>query len=171
MEWVKTGIEFGVLLFTGIQILLLARQIKDATKWNRLNSTFIEIDKLSKYLENINPSLVEKIGLLKSDDSIVEIDVYKELINDPQSAKELYTIMHFYESFSIAVLSGYINANIAKRLYYVNIIRAYTKLKPYILLRSQTTKIEMCQHFQKLYNKWTSEGLNLPVDNYDDRRN
>jgi len=170
MDWLQTVIEFGVLLFTGVQILLLSRQINQATKWNRLNSTFLEIDKLSNYLENINPELVDQIGLLKADDSIVDTDVFKELMKDPKSSKELYTIMHFYESFSIAILSGYINANIAKRLYYVNVLRAYTKLKPYILLRSQITKTEMCQHFQKLYNKWTSEGLNLPIDNYEDRR-
>ena len=170
MEWFRTIIEFAALVFAGLQVLLLGRQIKAAVKWNRLNSTFIELDKLSNYLEQIDPVLIEKIGLLKADDTVVDIAVFKELLQDPQYAKDLYTIMHFYESFSIAVLSGYINENISKRLFYINLTRAYKKLKPYILLRSQTTGVEMCQHFLKLYDKWTSEGLNLPADDYEDRR-
>ena len=93
---------------------------------------------------------------------------FKELLKDPKSSKELYEIMHFYETFSIAVLSGYINSNIAKRVFYINVKKSYKKLKPYILLRSQMAGRDMCQHFQKLNDKWESEGLNLPPNNYSE---
>lgn len=168
LELFSAILEVIALVFAATQILLLSRQIKDAIKWNKLNSTFIEIDKLSKCLEEVNPELIEKIGLIKSDDTPVDVEVFKELLKDPKSSKELYEIMHFYETFSIAVLSGYINSNIAKRVFYINVKKSYKKLKPYILLRSQMAGRDMCQHFQKLNDKWESEGLNLPPNNYSE---
>ena len=168
MNLFGTILEIFALIFAAIQILLLSKQIKDAIKWNKLNSTFIEIDKLSNCLERVSPELIEKIGLIKSDDAPVDIEIFKELLKDPKSSKELYEIMHFYETFSIAVLSGYINSNIAKRVFYINVTKAYKKLRPYILLRSEMAGRDMCQHFQKLNDAWQSEGLNLPKNVYEE---
>ena len=69
-------VEIVAIFFAAIQILLLSKQIKDAVKWNKLNSTFIEIDKFTKCLENKDPELIEKIGLLKSDDTYISEAVF-----------------------------------------------------------------------------------------------
>ena len=170
MEWIKTALEFAALVFAAIQVLFLSRQLKDTVRWNRLNSTFSELEKFQDIIKQADPTLLEKIGLLKADDNVVDIDIFRDLMEESKFVKDLYAIMSFYEGFAIAVMSGYINSNIAKRLFYVNFMRAHKKLQPYILIRKQATGMEMFQHFQKLYDRWSSEKLSLPIDNYEDRR-
>ena len=171
MEWVKIVLEVFALIFTGIQILLLTIQIKNAVKWNKLNSTFEEIDKLSTLIDDMNPELLDEIGLLKYDDSNVDVEIFKKLIENPEHEKDLYRIMHFYESFAVSVLSGYINENIAKRLYYENNIRTYKKMAGYILLRRQTSGFQVYQHLERLYNQWNSENVNFDENNFEKVRN
>lgn len=167
LETFKAVMEIFALVFTGAQILLLTVQIRNAVKWNRLNSTFMEINKLSNLIIETSPELLDEIGLIKYDEGNVDVNVFKKLINDPKYERELYRIMHFYESFSVSVLSGYINENIAKRMCFANIIRTHNKMAGYILLRRQTSGYDLYQHFEKLYNKWNSEGINLKENHYE----
>lgn len=172
MDWFRTIIETIALLFTAVQILLLTIQMRSSLNWEKNNNTFIEIDKLNRCIEQIDPVLVERIGLLKSDTKPIDRDVYVELMKNATYAKDLYLITYFYETFSVSVLSKRINENIAKRLLYVNITRAYDKLQPYINLRSETVGngIHLCQHFFKLSNKWKDEQVKYKQGDYKDRR-
>ncbi len=172
MEWIKTIVEVIALLFAGFQIFLLARQIKNTREWNKTNSTFEEIEKLKSCIEQVNPDLIETIGLLKSDSAPVTRETYDSLMKDSQNAKDLYLITYFYESFSVAVLCGRINENIAKRLLYVNLTRAYYKLKPYINLRSETvgTNIVLCQHFKQLSDRWESNNPHYSHGDFKDKK-
>ncbi|MBQ3284288.1 MAG: DUF4760 domain-containing protein [Ruminococcus sp.] len=172
MDWVKTVLEIIALVFAGIQILLLTKQIKNTLNWNKDKSTFDEIEKLNRCIGQVDASLIEKIGLLKSDKDPVDRSVYEALMKNDQYKKDLYLITYFYETFSISVLSKRINENIAKRLLYINLTRAYDKLQPYINLRSETVGegTAICEHFQQLSKRWKNNKPQYKRGDYKDKR-
>lgn len=160
IDFAQTLIAGIALLFTAIQILLLVLQMRDTLKWNKTNAAFQYIDEITGKFLDFDAKLLDKIGILRYDEKILSKEDYKKLLEKEKYRLQLYEIAHNYEKFSIAILSGFINEKIAKRLYYRNIINAYKKLQPYILIRNDESQANILQHFKKVADRWEKAGAN-----------
>lgn len=153
-DWLQTIIAVLALIFAGFQLY-------KTRKWDIQNATFQYIDKLISSVQNSDPELINKIGLLKYDAPVLTKNSFEKLLENQETRQALYYISYCYESFSVAILSGYLNIKIVRRLYFKNFLNAYDKLEPYIKIRMEESNNDgLFHHFRKVASQWKKDGSN-----------
>lgn len=158
-EVFKLLISLFTIIFAAFQVILLIKQIRDSVRWNKNDATFRFVRTLDN-LRKDESGVLEEIHYFDYENIFLSTEQFKIFMKDPVKKRVLNVILAEYETFSVAILSKYVNEKISKRLYYSNFINAYNKFNPYIALRNEEVKGEMYQHFKMVVSKWGKEGIN-----------
>ncbi|WP_251620330.1 DUF4760 domain-containing protein [Odoribacter lunatus] len=160
---IKNIVEFIVLIIGGpitiIQIILLIRQSKERSDWNRKDVTFKYMNLYTKELKEINTTLLGKLDLLYKTNKMnpnLENQI-KNFLSDEKKRVEIFSIVAYFEELGIGVRCKYFDSNIAKEYMYLTTIKTYQSLKYYFEYRKKEIGKPIASNFKMLAEKWENE--------------
>lgn len=161
LELIQIVISLILGVFTIIQFFYFikevkqnSRNIKDETVWKKQNATIEYYQSLEKVLSETPEYILSKTNILVNGNRNIN---YRMLLKHTKYRKHIFMLMKYYETFSVGIMAGYFDENLAKHLHYVGFINNYHTLEKYISIRRKETKKQICMHFEIVAKKWEKE--------------
>lgn len=157
--FVKDVLPIVALIFTALQIMFLARQLKLDRKLEQERATYQYMERYYAMIEQLDPIIVEKLGLVTFINHNLTKDDFKNLLMNTEYRIQISKVIQFYETFCTGILNQYYDEEIAKQLCAANLISFYDVCRSYIDYRREEIHIPVCGELEKIAKRWKSSGI------------
>ena len=147
-------LQLGIMSIGLVSLIILWRQIKQASLWNKLRTQHDLWGCLPD--ENLDKSILEILRSKNQNESRkIPKDLSENIYNDAEMFTTIKTYLNKYEQFSAAINVGAMDEDYAYRLHSARICYVYTTFENFIkILRVRRKEDEFYIELQKLALKW-----------------
>lgn len=172
-EWSSLLVMAISALFVGISLLYLSRQIKlfiasheDNHEWNRRIATS---DALSRVREINTDLLNEVFAYLDRREPVPLQEVQDAFKAQPNLQPSLHKLLNLYEGLANGVYLGTYDETTIRANRESAMIKGLAKFRPYIQYRRDCGSKTAWSGYERLVNKWLSEGVEMHDKNQTGR--
>jgi len=137
-----------------IQIVLLKKQLKYQTEWDKKNVTFEYIDKYTNELKDINKKIIQDLRLVGQKGKNLSNKKHNKLLNDASFRTDIMRIVAYFDHLALGIKNDYFDNHVAENSLIVMVIETYKAIQPYIEFRRKELDVEIASNFEELYNIW-----------------
>lgn len=160
-ETIVNTFQIGASFATIISAILVAEQIRSATKLNRGNLTFQKVNEMDALLNKAEYQDIIRRIRLKDDhaSALTEKESVQIFEYSEENKQVLYDILNFFEALSAATLRRNLDEATLRQMAGHRIFKIYQKLDPFIMMirknfKKDESSIWPYQHYEELYKKW-----------------
>lgn len=167
VEIIKITLTVVSLIFTGIQILFLAQNVKENREWNARDAAFKYCIEYNKLINEIDFNFKNELNITNNTKLKIESFSYDKFFDSqtPEGIKnceEANKLLRYYERLSVGILCGYFDEEVVRRIMNRTLKITYENLRPYILKRRGETESKISTHFERVAETWIDTPLNYP---------
>lgn len=158
-DWVPT-LQLVVAIIGLASLLLVWRQIKQASQWNRLTTQYNFLNTaFSLQLDKAIYDATGKLGLdLKGRQNPLNPEEIDKLLGDTDAYTVLIAYLNEFENICGAVRAGIADPDVAFGIHSARVLKEFVVYKPFIdKIRARDSNQEVLIEFERVFDDWNKK--------------